>query len=419
MARQVIYDYGDSASTIDGILKEDYVIQKITNTVNMATYFLSQLRSEKTTAGRRFVFPVQFGVGEGQGNAAENENLPQEGFGEHEQALGNVVYQYGALYITGQSIAATRTMRAAFVSALKEALKNCRDGFKLNTQRQVWGDGTGAIAKVASGSSGTTVSVTDPYGYSYVASDLDANQKVRLFRRNMRVWFSDADEHRIVTGINIAAGTITVDSAVTVTTSDVIYRSNTASTTSQNKELLGVGKVVATTGSYLNIARSGTPEWQGQVVQLGSGSGGDLDEQSMQSVVDQVEIYGSGDVEPDLLVTDHKTRRRYLELLVSQKRFVNTLELQGGFKALEFNGKPLMVDKDAPPQRIWFFHMSDWMWMTMQPQSWIQRDGTILKWVDGKDAFRAYWHAYRNLVCKRPANQAVLYDITGAATSES
>lgn len=417
MARQTIYDYGDSASTIDGILKEDYVIQKMTDTVNQATYFLSQLKSEKTTAGRRFVFPVQFGVGEGQGNAAENESLPDEGFGEHEQALGNVVYQYGSLYITGQSIAATRTMRAAFVSALKEALKNCRDGFKLNTQRQCWGDATGAIADVAANSGGTTVSVTNPYGYSYVAADLDNSAKVRLFRRNMFIWFSDADLYRTVTGIDIANGQITINSAATVTTADVIYRANTTTTTSQNKELDGIGKIVSASGTYLGIARAGLPEWQGQVVQLGSGSGGDLDEASMQSVVDQVDIYGTAPC--NLLITDHKTRRRYLELLVSQKRFVNTLTLQGGFKALEFNGLPLMVDKDAPPQRIWFLNMADWTWFTMQPPSWIQRDGTILKWVDGKDAFRAYWHAYRQLVCKKPANQAVLYDITGAATSES
>lgn len=417
MSRQVIYDYGDSASTIDGILKEDYVIQEMTNTVNQATFFLSKLTSEKTTAGRRFVFPVQFGVGEGQGNAAENEALPDEGFGEHDQAFGNVVYQYGALYITGQSIAATRTMRAAFVSALKEALKNTRDGFKLNTQRQVWGDATGAIAVVESNVTSVTIPVTDPYGYTYIQGDLDESQKVRLFRRNMKIWFSDADLYRTVTGIDIGAGTITINSAATVTTADVIYRWNTALLTSQDKELDGVGKIVSDTGTYLGIARAGLPEWQGQLVQLGTGTGGDLDEAAMQAVVDQVDIYGTAS--PDLLVTDHKTRRRYLELLVSQKRFVNTLELKGGFKALEFNGLPLMVDKDAPPQRIWFFHMADWCWMTMQAPSWLQRDGTILKWVDGKDAFRAYWHAYRQLVCRKPANQAVLYDITGAATSES
>lgn len=413
MARQVIYDEGGALSTIDGILKEDYVMDKIVNTVNMSTYLLSKLRSEKTTAGRRFVFGAQFGVGEGQGSSGENETLPDEGSGEFEQATGNVRYQYGALYITGQAIEATEGTKAAFVPALKQSLKDCRDGFKLNTQRMSWGDGSGVIAHVNGAvTASTTVPVTNPYGLSYIEADLDNAQKTRPFRRNMKIYFGTADVARTVTAIN-GDGTLTVDSAVTLVDGEDIIRGDESGRTSANKELRGISEICKDTGTYLGIARAGLPEWQANIIELddGAGAGGDITEEYMQIALDTSEINGTD--EPDIMITEHKTRRRFVSLLQAQKRFISPLKLEGGFQAIEYNGKPLTVDKNAPPQRIYFLRLADIHWMVMKNIGWINRDGTILKWVEKKDAYRAYLAAYRDLVCRKPANQTVMQDITG------
>lgn len=412
MARQVIYDQIDGAgpgmlSTIDAILKEDYVMDNIVNTVNMATYFLSQITEERTTAGRRYIFPVQFGVGEGQGARGENEILPDEGFGEYEQAMGNVRYQYGSMYITGQSIEATEGGRAAFASALKQALKDVRDGFKLDTHRQSWGDGSGVIALVDGAvNNDTTIPVKDPYGLTYVSSALENSQKTRLFRRNMKIYFVAADEVRTVTAVN-GDGTITVDSAITLTDGDKIVRGDASGRTSLNKEIEGVSKAVQATGTYLTIPRAGIPEWQANLIDM---NGEALSEDIMQSAFDTAEINGTD--EPDLLICEHVVRRIYVNLLTAQKRFVNTLDLKGGFKAIEYNGKPLVVDKRCPPQRLYYLRMADWCWYVMKGIGWINRDGTILKWVQNKDAYRAVLAAYRNIACKKPANQTVLYNIT-------
>lgn len=412
MARQVIYDQIDGTgpgalSTIDALLKEDYVINNITDTVNMATYFLSQLTEERTTAGRRYIFPVRFGVGEGQGSRGENEPLPDEGFGEYEQAMGNVRYQYGSMYITGQSIEATEGGRASFVSALTQALKDVRDGFKLNTHRESWGDGSGTIALVDGDvTNSTTVPVKDPYGLTYISSALENSQKTRLFRRHMKIYFVAANQVRTVVAVN-GDGTITVDSPISLTNNDKIVRGDAVGQTSLNKELEGVSRVMQATGSYLNIPRAGLPEWQANLIDM---NGEALSEDIMQSAFDTAEINGTD--EPDLLICEHAVRRIYVNLLQAQKRFVNTLELKGGFRAIDYNGKPLVVDKRCPPQRIYFLRMADWTWFVMKRIGWINRDGTILKWVPGKDAYRAILAAYRNIACKKPANQTVLYNIT-------
>jgi len=409
MPRQVIYDAGGVLSTIDGILQDDYVVQQIQNTVNMATYLLSKLRSEKTTAGRQFIVSVQFGVGEGQGSSGENEQLPDEGAGEFDQAFGNVRYQYGALYITGQAIEATDG-KASYVSALKQALKDCRDGFKLNTQRMVHSDGTGTLGTITVGANSVTQTVTNPYGLTYITADLDASQRTRPYRRNMQVYFVTTTEMRRIVGVDPVAGTIELDTAVSTTIGERIVRGDATGRTSDGKEVRGLSEMIKTTGTYFGIPRAGTPEWQGNRIQVGSGSGGPVTEEAMQIAFDTNEIYGTG--APTLALTDHKTRRRYVSLLQAQKRFVSPMKLEGGFDAIEFNGKPLVVDKDSPPQRIRFIRMEDIVWMVMKQIGWINRDGTVLKWVDQKDAYRAYLAAYRDLFNYKPANGTELYDIT-------
>lgn len=411
MARGTYWGQEDGAttvlSTIDGILKEDYVIQNIIDTVNMATYLLSRMTAEKTTAGRKFVFPVRFGVGEGQGNRAENETLPGEGFGVYDQAYGNVRFQYGSMYISGPAIEATEGGRATFASALKQTLKDTRDGFRLETHRQSWSDGSGVIALVDGAATSATQSVKNPYGLSYSEADLENSQKTRPFRKNMVILFKTAGLVRTVESVN-GDGSITVDSSLTTTDEEEIIRGDTTALNNEDKDYLGINAGVKATGTYYGIARAGEPNWQANLIDA---DGEPLDEDLLQMAFDTAEIEGDGVSSPDLLISEHVVRRLYIKLLQQQKRFVNTLDLEGGFKGLDFNGVPWVVDKACPPQRVYYLNTMDWVWFVMKQIGWIQRDGSVLKWVDQKDAYRAVLAAYRNIACKQPANQTVLYDV--------
>ena len=410
MSRDVLWGQIDGAtdaiSTIDGILKEDYVINQITNTVNMATYLLSRVNTERTTAGRRFVFPVRFGVGEGQGNRRENTTLPETGFGEYDQAFGNVVFQYGAMKISGPAIEATEGNRASFASALKQSLKDVRDGFRLETHRQSWGNGSGTMALVdGTVTSSVTVPVKDPYGLTY-SGTLENSQKTRAFRKNMKVLFKTEGVVRTIEGIG--AGSITVDSAVSATDEEEIIRGDSTTLNNEDKEYLGINGGVLATGTYLGIPRAGEPNWQANMIDA---AGESLDEDMLQNAFDIAEIHGDGVSEPDLLCSEHKARRLYVALLQSQKRFTNTMDLKGGFKGLDFNGTPWVVDKLCPAQRVYYLTLKDWVWFVMKNIGWIQRDGTILKWDNGYDAYVAFLAAYRQFCCKQPANQTVLHGI--------
>src|SRR5690606_3799223 len=137
--------------------------------------------------------------------------------------------------------------------------------------------------------------------------------------------------------------------------------------------------------------------------------GAAISEEMIRATIDTIEINGTGS--PDLILTDYVTRRRYEALLTSLKRFVNPMQLEGGFKAIEFDGLPIVVDTDAPPQRMWFLRTSDWAWYSMKDMGWLERHGSVLYPIEDYDAWKAYLTTYRELVCERPNNQAVLYNI--------
>jgi hypothetical protein len=402
-----------SLSTIDGFLKEDYVLQNIVDTVNMAAFLLSKMNKEMTTAGRRFRFPLRFGVGEGQGNRGERETLPEAGFGRYDEAFGNTVSQYGNLDISGQAIAATNGGRATFASALKQAIKDCRDGFRLERYRQSWGDGTGIIALCDGSANSTTVAVTRPFGLTYSEADLTPDQKVRAFRKGMKVLFKTAAVARTISNVSQTAGTITVDSAVNYTDGEEIIRGDTTALSNEDKEYLGVSAVMKTTGTYLGVDRSLEPNFQANILDL---AGEDLTEDALQAAFDTAEINGDGMTRPDMLLSEHLARRIYIQLLQQYKRFVSPTVLKGGWSALDYNGVPWVVDKLAPPQRLYYLNSADFIWFVMKDIGWLNEDGTVLKWT-GKDSWQAVLASYAQIACKQPANQTMLTGIVPSSES--
>lgn len=421
--RQVVHGYGGGAtgalSTINALLKDDYVMDQVADLVNRTTYFLSRLTRRKATGGRMFRFSVQTGVSQGVGARAENNPLPDPGFGEYIEANGYLKWLYSQVYITGQAIKLANGTNS-YKDITKQALKDARDGLSLDIARQVYGDGSGALGKVATSvTSGTVIPVTDPYGYTYATGvALPNDQRAKTFKRNMSIYIGGSNVACKITGVDNAAGTITVTPAVTVAAGNTIYRGD-AVTTGQNSvgvEIAGLGAIVNNVGleagnKYLGIDRTNTPEWQGNVVRVNGNVGGNITEGAMQSTADLAAQTGTGAA--DLILTSYAVRAAYAALLQQQRRFTNPMKLDGGFDAIEFNGRPLVVDKDAPPQHMWFLRMEDLFWMMAADLQWMDEDGAPLSRIAGRDAYGATMFTYRELATDKPANHTVLKNITG------
>jgi hypothetical protein len=131
----------------------------------------------------------------------------------------------------------------------------------------------------------------------------------------------------------------------------------------------------------------------------------------MQMSFDFVEIKAGKDYGPDLILTSHALRREYYDLCIADRRAVNTMTLDGGWKALEFNGIPLTVDQDAIDGEMYFITTKDLSIYRMSDYEWMTKDGSVLHRVADYDAYEAVLFRYAELGCTRRNSHAVLADL--------
>ena len=76
------------------------------------------------------------------------------------------------------------------------------------------------------------------------------------------------------------------------------------------------------------------------------------------------------------------------------RRYANTMTLDGGFQALEYNGIPLVADVDATPGHIFFVHEPSLAIFRNEDFFWLDRDGKVLHRLEDKDAYQATLACY-------------------------
>lgn len=127
----------------------------------------------------------------------------------------------------------------------------------------------------------------------------------------------------------------------------------------------------------------------------------------LQEIIDKIEEK-SGDV-PNMIMCSWKTRRILQALFAENHIVLDNVVLDGGYKAISYNGIPIVVDKYCPDGEIYFLNtdyfklcqLCDWEWLT-------DDDGRILKQVPNKAAYTATLVKYAELICEKPCAQGRL-----------
>jgi hypothetical protein len=140
---------------------------------------------------------------------------------------------------------------------------------------------------------------------------------------------------------------------------------------------------------------------------------GDFSESAVQKAMDTIEE-ASGD-KVNFIVCSWGVRRAMLEYYKQNQVTLPTVEIDGGFKALSFNGIPVVVDRFCPEGTMYLLNtdyfkihqLCDWQWLEGE-------DGKILKQVPGKPVYTATLVKYAELMCEKPSAQGVLKGIAEA-----
>lgn len=346
---------------------------------------------EKTTEGvegRDIVMALRHGRHGGVGNRADDGTLPTPYSRQTKQAKWETKNIFAHIQITDKTIEASKSNRAAFANLLTQELRDAEVDAKDSVARQFFGNGTGAIATV-SAASNNVLTLSSVVGLAEGMA-IDSYNGDTAVKTGMRI-----------TKVDHANSKVTVDDDGDTAAGNTIYVNG-----NKGIELTGFGAIISTTGTIYGLSRTDYPWLCAQV----ESSVGEISEEVIQKVIDLSEMKAGGEV--DHLMCSYGVARAYGSLLTAQKRQVNTQTLRGGWKALEFNGIPLVREKYMGSGELAGICLEDIKLYQMADWDWMDRDGAILKWVANKAAYAAVLRKYADLGCQCPAAQVKLTGIT-------
>lgn len=396
---------GATLQTVNAITKQVYG-PRIVNQLDEETTLLKRIektsRNTTSTANGKFVkFPLKTRRNHGIGYRNELEQLQapgQQGWAEVEVPLR---YGYGRVHLSGQAIELVNENSSAFASAMTEEMTGLKDDLKKDTQRILWGDGSGVLATVAT--AGTTVNTVDVGGGFDSVKWLDLDMQVDVVTADGT---TTKASNRKITAINESTGVVTLDGAAfSSAVGDILVR-----TGNYGREPKGLGALIKSGGELFGLASSTEPLWDSYV----DTSGGALSELKMITTCDVLRTKGA---RPSVIFASLGVRRAYFNILRGERRVTNTQNFDGGFTGLAFSYDsdiPLVTDTDAPAGTLHFLREEDFTVYHRKDWDWEDRDGSIWKWVNNYDAFEAMMKKYWEFALERRNSQAKMTNITEA-----
>lgn len=265
---------------------------------------------------------VPYGANGGIGAGTEDGLLPAPAGNNYEQFQLTLKNLYGTIEISDKAMRASANNSGAFVNLLNAEMEGLVKASKFNFGRMLFGDGSGVLATVSSATGnvltldsvknvmeGMVVDVLDSDGVSKVAS--------------RRITIVDRTAKSItLSGAAIAASTIAEDDVITVQGSF-------------NKEITGLGAIFSDSDYLYGLKRSDNKWLSPKSYAATSGA---IDDATIQKVIDEMEdVSGSS---ADFIVCSSGVRRAYQKYLAQNRTNVDVMNLEGGFKAISYNGIP-------------------------------------------------------------------------------
>ena len=382
--------------TADNALKSFYlgaVADMLNTSVNP---LLAQIK--QTTAdvwGKDVRRLVRYGVNGGVGAGTEAGDLPAAGGNHYAQFVTTLKNLFGTIEISDKAIRSSANNEGAFVNLLNDEMDGLVKSSSFNFGRMLFGDGSGTLTTVTGITSGKVT----------VAS-------VKNLAEGMIVDFVAATGGSVLAGgrtilsIDRANKTVTVDGA-TLTTTAVPNASRIVMQNSDGLELTGLGAIFSDERTLYGVDRS-THEWMKPYMKSSVGA---ISETVIQTAIDNLEEVSGSRV--NFIVCSWGVKRALAEYFSTYKRIVDTMELSGGYKAMSFNGIPVVADRFCPDGTMYLLNTDDFCLHQLCDWQWLEgEDGKVLRQVAGKPVYTATLVKYADLVCTRPCGQAMLSGIT-------
>ena len=408
--------YTTTANTgFNAALKEFY-LPRFLSTINSNRILMTRLErdtSKTDVSGRHARVPVNIRPSQAIGARSDTTSgpaLPTPQSQTWVEVQIGYAFNYGTVRITHPVIQASRNDRGAFLRAIGSEMDGIRRDLKNDVNRQLFGDGNGVLGITVNGTTGTSIT-------------LQSGHKVKA-GMVIDAYTAKTSGSQNIDGSTVSAVTATTATvpSTTWTTDDFIYREE-----SRGNEMMGLLGIVDSNAdaqtfvsTLQNVVRGDYPEWDAQVLS-NSGTARALTEDLLDQAILQTEEQADADV--SLMITSSTQFRKIGQMLTPDRRYSPTMELDGGFTAINWANIPIVWDRDCPRygQQVvdgadtdMLFGLDESSLAIYQLADWDfdDTDGNVMHRRQDVAAYDATLFYYSQLGCTDPANNFVIRDLS-------
>ena len=384
-------------TSADKALKSLYleaITEQLNNGVNPLLAMVKQ--STNDVWGKEVKKLAIYGVNGGIGAGEEDGALPDATGNNYEQFVLTLKNLYGTIEISDKAVRASENNAGAFVNLLNAEMDGLLKASSFNFGRMLFGDGSGKLASVASISNGAVTFDSVKNLIEGMVVDFRSEDGEIIEGATGRKVLSVDRSTKAVTfsGATLTTATIPADSIITVQGS-------------YNNEITGLGAIFGDSNTLYGLNRN-THKWLNPYIKT---SQGEITVSDLQKALDTIEEQSGSGV--DMIICSWGVRRALQALFSANNVAVGSMELAGGYKAMSYNGIPIVADRFCPEGTMYLLNTEDFTLHQLCDWQWLEgEDGSVLRQVAGKPVYTATLVKYADLICSRPNGQGMISGIT-------
>ena len=389
--------------TANNALKEVYLgvlSNQLNTTINPLLTRINQTTSDVWGKEIRKIAP--YGINGGIGAGTEHGDLPVSAENNYEQFVLSLKNLYGRLEISDKAIRASENSNGAFVNLLTSEMEGLIKASAFNFGRMLYGDGSGKLATVADNDTTSVIVDNTKNLIEGMVVDIISNTGV-IVNAGLRIRAIDQNTKTVYFVIaNLNKNDY----------KELGYFLCVQG--SYKNEITGLGAIFNTTGSLYGLDRANYNWLVPYMKDISEGNNTqNITDIILQNAIDDLEE--KADSKVDFIVCSSGVKRNYQSYLASYRSNINVMELEGGFKAISYNGIPLVSDRFAPANTMYLLNTNEFNLHQLCDWKWLEsEDGRVIRQTPGKATFQATLVKYADIICNKPRGQAKISGITEA-----
>ena len=385
-------------TTAQNALKDAYLVAACNQLNTKTNPLLAKIKqSSSDVYGRQIIKMAPVGLNGGVGAGTETGELPTANENNYVQFKTTLKNLYGTIEISDKAIRASANNSGAFVDLLNAEMEGLLTASKFNLGRMLYGDGTGAVGTVTAFASGVATLDNVKNLMEGMVIDVYTSAGVVTGNVGLRISYVDRVNKKVYFTTTPA----------TMNDGDILYVQG-----SKDNEITGLGAIFGDSATLYGLNRAAN-KWLTPYVSTASQ---EINDNLLQTAVDFLEENTGSNI--DFITCGAGVKRAYQQYLACYRRNIDVTVLEGGYKAISFNGIPVVSDRFVPDDTLYMLDSSKFTLHQLCDWEWIEGEGgKILRQKAGYPSYTATLVKYADLICEQPNGQAKFSGISSTVTN--